>query len=238
MLIQMKIEPGDLAAVMERDPAIIDEDDAKKYHTGLHAVSMYRESHRLWKEGKYKQARKINYKAHQQTGCDIHPGATIGERFFIDHATGVVIGETAIIGNDVTVYQGVTLGGVSFEKGKRHPTIGDRVVFGANATVLGNITIGDDVRVGAGSVVIKDVPPNSTVVGVPGEIIVREGEKISKQNLLEHNDMPDCINDKIERLNREVERLNREVEELRSAPAEITSVNVTSIKKGIKKCKE
>ncbi|MDR2698249.1 MAG: serine O-acetyltransferase, partial [Candidatus Methanoplasma sp.] len=167
----MKIEPGDLAAVMERDPAVIDEEDARKYHTGLHAVSMYRMSHKLWVEGQLKKARKINYKAHRLTGCDIHPGAVIGERFFIDHATGVVIGETAIIGNDVILYQGVTLGGVSFEKGKRHPTVGDRVVIGANATVLGDITIGNDVRIGAGSVVLKNVPNNSTVVGIPGQVI-------------------------------------------------------------------
>ena len=234
----MKIEPGDLAAVMERDPAIIDEDDAKRYHTGLHAVSMYRESHRLWKEGKFKQARKLNYRSHQRTGCDIHPGATIGERFFIDHATGVVIGETAVIGDDVTVYQGVTLGGVSFEKGKRHPTIGNRVVFGANSTVLGNITIGDDVRVGAGSVVIKDVPPNSTVVGVPGEIIVRAGVKIEKQNVLKHNDIPDCMNDKIHKLFEEIDRLNGELEEIRSSQTNITAVKVTSVTKEIKKCRE
>ena len=204
----MMIEPGDLAAVMERDPAIIDEDDAVNYHTGLHAVSMYRESHRLWTEGKQKKARKINYNAHRLTGCDIHPGATIGERFFIDHATGVVIGETAVIGNDVTLYQGVTLGGVSFEKGKRHPTIGDRVVIGANATVLGNITIGNDVRIGAGSVVLKDVPDNSTVVGVPGQIIERDGVRISKKDVLMHNDIPDRIGEELSKLKAEIERLN------------------------------
>ena len=219
----MKIEPGDLAAVMERDPAIIDEEDAKLYHTGLHAVSMYRESHKLWIEGKLKEARKINYEAHKLTGCDIHPGATIGERFFIDHATGVVIGETAVVGDDVTIYQGVTLGGVSFEKGKRHPSVGDRVVIGANATVLGNITIGDDVRVGAGSVVVKDVPHNSTVVGVPGQIIERYGVKIEKKEVLMHNDMPDCFREEISRLQKEIDRLERTIEEVDKELADMQS---------------
>jgi len=212
----MKIDPDDLAAVMERDPAILDEEDAIKFHTGLHAVSMYRESHRLWKEGKLKQARKINYKAHALTGCDIHPGAVIGKGFFIDHATGVVIGETAIIGDDVTLYQGVTLGGVSFEKGKRHPTVGNRVVFGANATVLGDIVIGDDVRVGAGSVVVKDVPPNSTVVGIPGKVVIRDGIPIANDNRLKHDDIPDCTEERIAELASEIERLSKTIEQMQS----------------------
>lgn len=212
----MKIDPSDLAAVMERDPAIIDEEDAINFHTGLHAVSMYRESHELWKAGKLKEARKINYDAHKLTGCDIHPGAVIGKRFFIDHATGVVIGETTVIGDDVTVYQGVTLGGVSFAKGKRHPTIGDRVVVGANAIVLGNITIGNDVRVGAGSVVVKDVPHNSTVVGVPGQVMERGGPKIEKQNVLKHNEIRDCMEEQFEQLRSEIDDLRRTIEELRS----------------------
>jgi serine O-acetyltransferase len=205
--MKMNIRSGDLAAVMERDPAIIDEEDARKYHTGLHAVSMYRESHRLWQAGEFKKARKINYDAHRLTGCDIHPGATIGEGFFIDHATGVVIGETAIVGEDVTLYQGVTLGGVSFEKGKRQPTIGDRVVIGANPTVLGNITVGNDVRIGAGSVVLKDVPHNSTVVGVPGRVIERDGIKIEKKEMPMHNDIPDCIGEEISKLRSEIDKL-------------------------------
>ena len=127
----MDYYPGDLKAVMDRDPAIIDEEDAKKYHTGFRAVCMYRKSHELWLAGKLEEARALNFQAHEETGCDIHPGATIGERFFIDHATGVVIGETTIIGDDVTLYQGVTLGGVSFNKEKRHPTLGNRIVVGA-----------------------------------------------------------------------------------------------------------
>ena len=214
----MRIEPGDLAAVMERDPAILDEEDAVKYHTGLHAVSMYRKSHRLWMDGKLKQARKINYRAHSLTGCDIHPGAMIGKGFFVDHATGVVIGETAIIGDDVTLYQGVTLGGVSFEKGKRHPTIGNRVVIGANATVLGDITIGDDVRIGAGSVVVKDVPPNSTVVGIPGKVVARNGVPIAKDNMLKHDDIPeDCTEEMISELKKEIERLSGTIEKMQSS---------------------
>ncbi|MDR2846334.1 MAG: serine O-acetyltransferase [Candidatus Methanoplasma sp.] len=213
----MKIDPDDLAAVLERDPAIIDEKDARKYHTGLHAVSMYRESHRLWLEGKKEQARKINFKAHQRTGCDIHPGATVGKGFFIDHATGVVIGETAVIGDDVTIYQGVTLGGVSFNRGKRHPTIGSRVVCGANATVLGNIVIGDDVRIGAGSVVLKDVPPNSTVVGIPGKIIAREGQPTAKKDILKHNEIPDYLDDKITKMESEIDRLRTTISELQAS---------------------
>ncbi|MCL2148304.1 MAG: serine O-acetyltransferase [Methanomassiliicoccaceae archaeon] len=207
----MRIEPGDLAAVMELDPAIIDEEDAVKFHTGLLAVTMYRKSHRLWTEGKLKKARKVNNKAHRLTGCDIHPGATIGERFFVDHATGVVIGETAVVGNDVTIYQGVTLGGVSFEKGKRHPTVGDCVVIGANATVLGDIVIGNYVRIGAGSVVLKDVPDNSTVVGVPGQVVERDGVKIEKKDVLRHNDIPDCFMDEIAKLRSEVDALKAAV---------------------------
>jgi serine O-acetyltransferase len=218
MSIIMKIEPGDLAAVMERDPAIIDEDDAINFHTGLHAVSMYRESHKLWLEGRFKEARKINYEAHRLTGCDIHPGATVGEGFFIDHATGVVIGETAVIGDDVTLYQGVTLGGVSVEKGKRHPTIGDRVVIGANAIVLGNIFIGNDVRIGAGSVVLKDVPDSCTVVGVPGQIVERDGKKIDKKGMLMHNEIPDCFGEEIAKLKAEIEKLNSKIEKMKDTP--------------------
>ena len=210
-LIKMKIDPEDLKAVMERDPAIIDENDAIKYHTGLHAVSMYRESHELWLKGEFDKAREINYMAHRDTGCDIHPGATIGKRFFIDHATGVVIGETTIIGDDVTLYQGVTLGGVSFNKGKRHPTLGNNIVCGANATVLGDITIGDNVRIGAGSVVLKDVPRDCTVVGVPGKIIVKDGVK---QDPLRHNDLPDYIDDRVQQLEAEIATLRRAITDL------------------------
>lgn len=212
----MNVDPDDLAVVMEKDPAIVDENDALKYHTGLQAVCMYRESHELWLAGDKEKAREINYRAHQLTGCDIHPGAEIGKRFFIDHATGVVIGETAIIGENVSLYQGVTLGGVSFNKGKRHPTIGNHVVIGCNASVLGNITIGNNVRIGAGSVVLKDVPDDCTVVGVPGRIVRRAGVRTNDQDL-DHNDLPDPMKEKISELEREITELRKEIEQLRSS---------------------
>ena len=212
----MKVDPDDLAVVMEKDPAIVDENDALKYHTGLQAVCMYRESHELWLAGDKEKAREINYRAHQLTGCDIHPGAEIGKRFFIDHATSVVIGETAIIGENVSLYQGVTLGGVSFNKGKRHPTIGNHVVIGCNASVLGNITIGNNVRIGAGSVVLKDVPDDCTVVGVPGRIVRRAGVRTNDQDL-DHNDLPDPMKEKISELEREIAELRKEIEQLRSS---------------------
>ena len=211
---KMIIDPDDLAVVMEKDPAIVDENDAIKYHTGLQAVSMYRESHQLWLAGEKEKAREINFIAHQLTGCDIHPGATIGKRFFIDHATGVVIGETAIIGDNVSLYQGVTLGGVSFNKGKRHPTIGNHVVIGCNACVLGNINIGSNVRIGAGSVVLKNVPDDCTVVGVPGRIVRRAGVRTNDQDL-NHNDLPDPMKEKIAELERQIADLKKQIEELK-----------------------
>ena len=211
---KMIIDPDDLAVVMEKDPAIVDENDAIKYHTGLQAVSMYRESHQLWLAGEKEKAREINFIAHQLTGCDIHPGATIGKRFFIDHATGVVIGETAIIGDNVSLYQGVTLGGVSFNKGKRHPTIGNHVVIGCNACVLGNINIGSNVRIGAGSVVLKDVPDDCTVVGVPGRIVRRAGVRTNDQDL-NHNDLPDPMKEKIAELEGQIADLKKQIEDLK-----------------------
>ncbi len=207
----MKILPGDLAAVMENDPAINSEDEAIKYHMGLHVVAMYREAHELWLQGRTEEAMKINYEAHSLTGADVHPGATIGENFFIDHATGIVIGETTIIGNNVMIYQGVTLGGVSTSKGKRHPTLGDNVVIGANASVLGNITIGNNVRIGAGSVVVKDVPDDCTVVGIPGKIVKMKGVSTHK---LEHNDLPDPIKEKFLAMEKEIAELKEMIKKL------------------------
>ena len=208
----MKIRDDDLAAVIECDPAVSDKEEAIKYHMGLHVVSMYRESHELWLAGKKEEALKINYECHSKLGADIHPGATIGKSFFIDHATGIVIGETAEIGDHVMIYQGVTLGGVSTSKGKRHPTIGNNVVIGTSAIILGAIKIGNNVRVGAGSVVLKDIPDDCTVVGIPGEIIKHKG--VSIKNELDHSDLPDPIKDELRNLRKEVEDLKRRCESL------------------------
>lgn len=180
----------DVQTVIERDPAVKSRFEAALFSPGLHAIRFHRISHRLYEKGRFKTARAVNYVARVLTGADIHPGAKIGNEFFIDHATGVVIGETSEIGENVSVYQGVTLGGVSAEKKKRHPTIGNNVVIGAGATILGPITIGDNVRVGAGSVVVKSVPPNSTVVGIPAKIVKRTGTTSID---LHHEELPDPV---------------------------------------------
>lgn len=211
----MKIREDDLAAVLECDPAVSDREEAIKYHMGLHVVSMYRESHELWLAGKKEEALKINYECHSKLGADIHPGATIGNSFFIDHATGVVIGETTEIGDHVIIYQGVTLGGVSSSKGKRHPTIGNNVVIGTSAIVLGAINIGNNVRIGAGSVVLKDIPDDCTVVGIPGEIVKHKG--VSIKNELDHSDLPDPVKEELDKLRAEIDELKNEIGKLKSA---------------------
>lgn len=200
----------DVYTVLERDPAPKSFKEALLFSQGLHAVILYRISHRLWLKGKTNLARAINYFSRFLTGADIHPGAKIGKKFFIDHATGVVIGETAVIGDNVSIFQGVTLGGVSTHKGKRHPTLGNNVVVGANATILGNITIGDNVKIGAGSVVVKDVPPNSTVVGVPGKVVKREGAKVNQVDL-RHDLIPDPILDAMRDIMDSVHKLEHRI---------------------------
>ena len=165
----------DIRSVLERDPAARSWLEVVTCYPGLWAVWIHRVSHRLWSVELRLPARLLSQFARLFTGVDIHPAALLGRRLFIDHATGVVIGETAIVGSDVTMYQGVTLGGTGKGHGKRHPTICDRVFIGNNANVLGNITVGENSRVGAGSVVLADVPPNSTVVGVPAHIVYRNG---------------------------------------------------------------
>src|ERR1700678_1920779 len=168
----------DVTTVLERDPAAKSRLEIFLCYAGLHAVWFYRINHWLWNHGFFLLARWLSEVARFLTGIEIHPGAKIGRRLFIDHGLGVVIGETAIVGNDVTLYQGVTLGGTGKEHGKRHPTIEDDVVIGGGAKVLGNITIGRNCRIGAGSVVLRDVPDDSTVVGVPGHVIFREGKRV------------------------------------------------------------
>ena len=168
----------DIAAVLERDPAARSKLEIVLLYSGLHALWWYRIHHWMWRHGWLFFARALSQFARWLTGVEIHPGATIGRRFFIDHGMGVVIGETAEVGDDVTLYQGVTLGGTTLNRGKRHPTIGNGVVVGGGAKILGNIRIGDNCRIGAGSVVLRDVPPDSTVVGVPGHIIFRNGKRV------------------------------------------------------------
>jgi serine O-acetyltransferase len=164
----------DIHCVFARDPAARNRFEVLTTYPGLHAVMAHRLAHRLWRGGWFWSARMISHLARWFTGIEIHPGAQIGRRFFIDHGMGVVIGETAVIGEDCTLYHGVTLGGTSWEKGKRHPTLGRDVVVGAGAKVLGPIEIGDGARIGSNAVVVKSVPANATVVGVPGRLIQRD----------------------------------------------------------------
>jgi serine O-acetyltransferase len=168
----------DVAAVFESDPAARSYLEVVILYPGLHAVWAHHLSHWLWRHHMRFMARFVSQVARLFTGIEIHPGAEIGRRLFIDHGMGTVIGETAIVGDDVTLYQGVTLGGTGKEKGKRHPTVGNNVSIGSGAKLLGNITIGDNCRVGAGSVVLRSVPANSTIVGVPGHIVLRDGKRV------------------------------------------------------------
>ena len=196
----------DINCILERDPAARSRLEVITSYSGLHAVWLYRIAHRLWKAGLKLPARWLSQWARWLTGVEIHPGATIGPRLFIDHGMGVVIGETAEIGADVTLYHGVTLGGVSLEPGKRHPTIEDGVVIGAGAKVLGAIRIGRNTRIGANAVVVKDVEPDMVVVGIPGKPIQRSGpEPSARRPDLAHNILPDVLS---ERLDRILERLD------------------------------
>ncbi|HLX86532.1 MAG TPA: serine O-acetyltransferase EpsC [Terriglobales bacterium] len=168
----------DVANVMEHDPAAKSRLEVYLCYSGLHAVWFYRLNHWLWNHHCFLLARWLSQVARLLTVIEIHPGAVIGRRLFIDHGLGVVIGETAVVGDDVTLYQGVTLGGTGKERGKRHPTLLDHVVVGGGAKILGNITVGRNCRIGAGSVVLRDVPDDSTVVGVPAHVVFREGKRV------------------------------------------------------------
>jgi serine O-acetyltransferase len=184
----------DIASVLERDPAARSKLEVALVYSGLHAIWLHRFTHWLWTHNVYFLARWFSQLARAITGIEIHPGACIGSGVFIDHGMGIVIGETAEVGNDVTMYHGVTLGGTSLEKEKRHPTIGDRVVIGAGAKILGNITIGADSRIGANAVVVKSVPPNSVVVGIPGQIVKRAQPHLPTDAPdLDHTSLPDVV---------------------------------------------
>ena len=202
----------DVAAVRDRDPAARSDLDAVLCYPGLHAVWGHRLAHRLWRSDLRLAARLLSGLVRAWTGVDIHPAAVVGPGLFIDHALGVVIGETAEIGTDVTIYQGVTLGGTSLAAGKRHPTVGDRVTIGAGAKVLGPVTVGSGSRIGANAVVVRDVPPDSVVVGVPGQVIARSRPRSSSAALdLEDALLPDLVGVTLGALQRQVDDLEREV---------------------------
>ena len=196
----------EINSIMERDPAARTRLEVLLCYPGLWAVWIHRVSHWLWRHHLRLLARVLSQVGRFYTGVDIHPGALIGQRLFIDHAAGVVIGETAIVGSDVTMYQGVTLGGTGKQHGKRHPTICDRVFIGNNANILGDLTVGENSRVGAGSVVLTDVPPNSTVVGVPAHIVYRNGERVL---LTDPHDIKDPLSDALIALSSRVEELEQ-----------------------------
>lgn len=210
----------DVAVVFDRDPAARNVLEVLLCYSGLHAIWLHRISHYLFKRNWILLARLISNIARFLTGIEIHPGATIGEGLFIDHGTGIVIGETAEIGNNVTLYQGVTLGGTGKEKGKRHPTIGNNVVVASGAKVLGSFKVGDNSKIGAGSVVLREVPANSTVVGIPGKVVWHEGKKVGSASGdndgidLEHSDLPDPMEEMMICMQRHIQRLEKRVVEL------------------------
>ena len=203
---------SDINSALERDPAARSALEILLLYPGLHAVWIHRITHWLWVRDVKLPARWASQLARWLTGIEIHPGATIGSGLFIDHGMGVVVGETAEIGNDVTMYHGVTLGGTSLNKGKRHPTIGDRVTIGAGAKVLGNIIVGADSRIGANAVVVKSVPDNSVVIGVPGQIVKRTQPHLATDAPdLNHTSLPDIIGVTLKELLQRVDQLEGQV---------------------------
>lgn len=208
----------DIQAVRERDPAARSLLEVLVCYSGLHALIAHRIAHQLWKWGVPFLPRFISHLTRFFTNIEIHPGARIGAGFFIDHGAGVVIGETTEIGENVTIYQGVTLGGTGKERGKRHPTIGDHVVIGAGAIILGPVPIGDHAKIGAGAVVLKPVPPHSTAVGVPARVVVQAGQRVPSKDQgepdLDHNKLPDPEEDLLRALEQRIRQLEERVKEL------------------------
>ncbi len=226
----------DLKVVFERDPAVRSVFEIIFCYPGFHAMIFYRFSHWLWNNGMKFFARLVSHIGRFMTGIEIHPGATIGRGFFIDHGMGVVIGETAEIGDNCTLYHGVTLGGTSWAKEKRHPTLGDNVIIGSGAKILGPFKVGDDSKIGSNSVVVKEVPAMATVVGIPGRVVM-SAEK--RQGIdLQHDKLPDpvakavsCIFDQVHRLEDRVEELQKEQQSLQERLAQYETPNVEPIKK-------
>ncbi|KYG70984.1 serine O-acetyltransferase [Planococcus maritimus] len=209
-----KLLKEDIDVIFEQDPAARSYIEVMLTYAGLHAIWAHRLAHFFFKKKLFFIARAISQVSRFFTGIEIHPGAVIGRRLFIDHGMGVVVGETCEIGNDVTLYQGVTLGGTGKERGKRHPTLADNVLVATGAKVLGSITVGENSKVGAGSVVLKDVPANSTVVGIPGKVVIQDGVKVKNRDL-NHQNMPDPVMDKCDGMEMKIAALQREVEQLK-----------------------
>lgn len=199
----------DMDVVFEQDPAARNYFEVFLTYSGLHAIWLHRVAHCLYKWNLHFIARALSQCSRFLTGIEIHPAAIIGRRFFIDHGMGVVVGETCEIGNDVIIYQGVTLGGTGHDKGKRHPTVKDNVLIATGAKVLGAITIGENSNIGGGAVVLKEVPPNATVVGIPGRVVKQDGKKVTEK--LNHHLMPDPIADRLNKMQSEIDELKAEL---------------------------
>ncbi len=207
----------DVRTVLERDPAARSALEVALCYPGVHAVWLHRIGHGLWTRGWRVTARFVSHVSRFMTGIEIHPAATLGDGLFIDHGMGVVIGETAEVGENVTILQGVTLGGTSLRREKRHPTLGDNVVVGAGAKILGAFTIGAGSRIGAGSVVVREVPENSVVVGVPGRVTFRDGQRVTGRIDLNQVDLPDPLARTLEELIGRIHQLETEIERLKKA---------------------
>ncbi|MFD1954010.1 serine O-acetyltransferase [Paenibacillus thailandensis] len=203
---------SDIDTVFENDPAARSRFEVIFTYSGLHALWAHRVAHALFRRGWFTLARIVSQFSRFMTGIEIHPGAKIGQRFFIDHGMGVVIGETCEIGNDVVIYQGVTLGGTGKEKGKRHPTIGNNVVIGSGAKILGSFKVGDNSNIGSNAVVLREVPPNSTVVGNPGRVVKQNGERVGRLN---HHQLPDPVIEMFRDLQKQIDGLQAQLDELR-----------------------
>lgn len=233
----------DIYSVFDRDPAARSVLEIIFCYPGLHAVWFYRVAHWFWTRELYFLGRFTSHLGRFFTGIEIHPGAQIGKKFFIDHGMGVVIGETTEIGNNVTLYHGVTLGGVTWDKVKRHPTVGDNVVIGSGAKVLGPFTVGKGAKIGSNSVVVKEVPQNSSVVGIPGRVVMQQEPKVEEQRPdLEHGKMPDpeakaisCLFDQIRTLEKKVEGLTDRLEKAESHPATKSPVKKAAAKSTAKR---
>ena len=208
-----KVLKEDIDIILKQDPAARGYFEVVLTYAGLHAIWAHRLAHFFYKSKLFFIARVISQISRFFTGIEIHPGAKIGRRFFIDHGMGIVIGETCEIGDDVTIFQGVTLGGTGKEKGKRHPTIEDNVLIATGAKVLGSITVGENSKIGAGSVVLKEVPANSTVVGIPGKVVIQDGVRLHQK--FNHNELPDPTGNRLNHLEKELASLKEELAFLR-----------------------